>query len=356
MDFNLLLLLCSSPLPPKATLRFLEKRGLKFKLDGEMRKLIEEAERSGSVESLRKVLEDKLNDQKTEVEVIDKSLEQVYNLVTTLLIVVPLTIVSTLILTGSGGVLEFIFAISLSGGVIGTIVALSLLPGILKDPNPPYISFIPLMTLIFYNSIPVYLLLLSTGIAAFLQILYLGNWIRQEKRIFYILRKGLNYSFNLRLFLKEEGIKIEDLLKWRKPFDYAFKTLYLFLLFSVNVEDYRRLLEYSSIMYYLKKSIRQKIVSSFLFTIISAGILGLGLGLINNFTSLHNYPSTVLTFSKPSYEEFVLGLILIALGLSFTSSSIVHINPLYFPLHLFPIILTEILGFQLSTLFMDLLI
>ncbi|MCD6368615.1 MAG: hypothetical protein J7L38_02315 [Thermoproteales archaeon] len=338
MKIPLLIVFYTSPLPPLITLRRLKELGFDIRLDHELTNVIKEAQLTGSKEPIRRLLENEIDRLDARIETADYALTQIYSLVSTTLIIVPLMVFSISLFTAPRLILPSSIFFSAVSALLGVASSTRLIPREMREENPPPIYYAPL-TLSLFSLLSWDLgILVATLISAvfFYRFILLKQMRQQEGEG--LFNRIMNYAFNPSFALRESGVKLSDLASRRFPEFYRliFSTVSLLIVFGGGIEDFKRLEEYVSRFQRLKRRLRIKVSTMLVFSLISMGILGFGLGFILYFNKIFSNAGFMGSFLLYTVDpiEIKASLTAFSLALSLVTASVMHGNPLYFPIYL----------------------
>lgn len=360
-DFNLAVILYTSPLPPSATLNRLKEA---FIIDPgeELLTTARQDELLGHREGLRRLIELKLNELAVWAENTEVILQQISDLLMTFNVALPLLIVGIFLLLNPLHGSISLWAFSVSGLMAGAL-AYKRFPDNMRFPSPPLTSLLPL------SLIPLLAYLLSDHelLFAALALVSLPSALttyRRSRSILDELRENdrllidaLRCPFHLYRCIKPDLLQADKL---GMPISSTVRSvLKLYGRLGVDKQGLRWLAEYYRQFFKLVTNTRSKTLIALLNGIVGMLVLSTGLALITSvYTELRTIHTLALglalDISQRSLESIkpLLNITLVADSLSYSIaiSSVREGSPLYFPLYLPAMFLATFAGLTLGLL------
>ncbi len=364
-DFDLAVILYTSPLPPSATLKRLKDIFLVDPGD-ELVSIARQDELLGHREGLRRLIELKLNELAVWVENTEVILQQISDLLMTFNVALPLLVVGILLLLNpiQGSISLWIFSVF---GLIAGAFAYRQFPGNIRFPNPPLtnlvpLSLIPLLTYLLSSHELLFIALtlasLPSAIITYRKTRNIFNELKENDKL---LTDALRCPFHLYrcikpdlLHVQEVNISISNTIR---------SVLELYGKLGVDKQGLRWLTEYYRQFFKLVTNIRSKTLIVLFNSIVGMLVLSVGLSLITSvFTGLRSMHTLTLglalNINSQTLESIrpLLNITLIADSISYSVaiSSVREGNPLYFPLYLPAMFLATFAGLVLGPLIISL--
>ncbi len=360
-SLDLAIILYSSPLPPSATLKRLEKSSDIGGGDGIL-EIARRDELSGTREGLRNYIENKLSELRVRVETTEELIQQLGELMMLFTVSLPLIVVGLVFMVSPGKAAPLLVAFSAIGGLVGA-AAYAKIPVELRFPPPGRRALAALSLM----AVPLLLEaggLIRVGEEVFLLVVaasapsaaltyreareILGELEGDRRLLVEALRCPFHIFRCLGLDAFEEPVRLRVSRVLRE-------ILMLYGRFGRDEEGLRWLVEYFESYRRLLGDVRARTMLSLLNGIVGVSVLALGLSMVSSvFSSLPAVSVAGLSISPVSFARVkpYLDLVLAVNSLSYSvaTASMREGNPLYFPLYLPVMLLATYAGLVLGPL------